>query len=278
MPFRDLVFEEAQTIIREFLREIDTRYPGTICDVYLVGSLALREPRPGRSDIDLVLVRPEGTENAATMAALEPVLADLRQRYPEPELDAIVLAPSDLVTGPEGVEGIRPVIEQGMPALRPDGSLRNPVTWAMLRQSGIAWRGMPPAEIDLWFDPEVLRAWTRRNLEEYWVPWLSRRQRLLSRAGVEMLHADSVEWGVLGVTRLHATIATGDILSKYGAGKYALRTFSEQWHRIIREAMRIRALDIGQPQPSLYGHNRFRRRRDALSFIQMVIRDALDLP
>lgn len=47
-------------------------------------------------------------------------------------------------------------------------------------------------------------------------------------------------WGVLGVTRLHYTLATGMVTSKAGAGAYALETFPERWHRILREAVDIR--------------------------------------
>lgn len=281
MPFRDLVFEEAQTVIRMLLRELDERYPGVIQDVYIGGSIALREARPGRSDIDLVLVRPDEIDNARTMAALEPVLAWLREMYPEPVIDGIVLSRSDLAAGPEGIEGNRPVIEEDFPELREGGGQRNPVTWATLRQAGIAWRGDALEDIDLWHDEAALIAWVRRNLEEYWRPWLARRERLLSREGVRMLRPDLVEWGVLGVTRLHATITTGEIISKHAAGEYALDRFPERWRRIVREAMRIRAgaeaADReGMLPPSLYGRNPLTRTRDARGYMRMVIEDALE--
>lgn len=276
MPFGDLIFEEAQTVIRMLLRELDERSPGVIRDVYIGGSIALGDARPGRSDVDLVLVRPGGVDNAQTMAVLEPVLAWIREMYPEPVIDGIVLSASDLAAGPDRIEGNRPVIEGSVPELREDGSQRNPVTWATLRQSGIAWRGVPLPEADLWYDREALVTWTHRNLNEYWRPWLASHGRPLSRGGIALLGPSAVEWGVLGVTRLHATIETGDIVSKYRAGEYALEHFPDRFHRVIREAMRIRAgADAeGAIPPSLYGRNRLQRRADARAFVATVIEDA----
>ncbi len=73
-------------------------------------------------------------------------------------------------------------------------------------------------------------------------------------------------WGVLGVSRLHFTLATGAVASKSAAGEHALTVFEPRWHRIIKESLRIRR---GEGR-SLYG-NPFARRRDALDFVAMAI-------
>ena len=77
-------------------------------------------------------------------------------------------------------------------------------------------------------------------------------------------------WGVLGVSRLHYTLATGEITSKEGAGIYALRTFHRRWRRIVEECLRIRGGGEGR---SLY-RTPLGRRRDALAYMAMVIEDA----
>jgi hypothetical protein len=274
MPFHDLVFEEAQSVMRAFLREMDDRSPGLIRDVYITGSIALGDARPGRSDIDVVLIRPENIDNATTMAALEPVLADLRHLYPLPMLDGIVLNRRDLVAGPDAIYGHRPVISDGLPLLSESGSARNPVTWHTLRQCGISWRGIPIPELDLWHDTDRLRGWTATNLEEYWRPWLARSDRFFSRSGAWSLQPDFVEWGVLGVTRLHATLATGDILSKHRAGVWALEHFPSRWHGIVQEAMRIREGDITLPR---FHPGSLRRRNDARAYIRMVLETTHEL-
>ena len=57
------------------------------------------------------------------------------------------------------------------------------------------------------------------------------------------IHVVGAVWIVLGVCRLHYTLATGGIASKEEAGQYGLHTFSEQWHRALNEALRIRRAD-----------------------------------
>jgi hypothetical protein len=191
---------------------------------------------------------------------------------PAPLLDAIVLDVADLGAGPDVMAGDRPVIFENEVMLTNGGSARNPVTWATLRQCGIAWRG----ELDrdqLWHDPVTLNAWTRDNLATYWSPWLASLDRLATRDDIAALIDEATEWGVLGVTRLHYTLATGVVTSKRGAGDYALDTFSQKWHPIVEEAIRIR--DRRQ------GPSRFADPRDAVNairgYLAMVIADALTL-
>lgn len=76
--------------------------------------------------------------------------------------------------------------------------------------------------------------------------------------------------GVLGVSRLHYTLASGRITSKLGAGEYALTRFDDDWHRIVEECLRIRCGTSGR---SLY-RSPFERRAQALEFIDMTIHDA----
>jgi Domain of unknown function (DUF4111) len=77
-----------------------------------------------------------------------------------------------------------------------------------------------------------------------------------------------VQWCVPGVTRLHYTIATGDITSKSGACRYALATFPDTWHMVIAEALALRRGE--QPVP----RSRLSRHRDVLGFMAFVIDDA----
>lgn len=147
MPDWDRVFKEAQSVIRTFLREIDAQAPGLVTDVYITGSIALGEARPGRSDADIVLVRPDDVDDATVIQALEPILASLRETHPRPPLDGIVLSRSELAHGPDGAKGNRAVIFENRVQLSNGASARNPVTWQTLRQCGITWRGVPIAEI-----------------------------------------------------------------------------------------------------------------------------------
>lgn len=267
------VFPEAQTVLRMFIDDVDLHAPGHLTGAYIIGSLALDDPQPGKSDIDIVLVRADGATNEESIAALTPAIEALRASYPRPVLDGIVLSYDDLRTGPGAMDGPRPVLFEGRLTLSGESSARNPVTWQTLRQSGITWRGTPARELDLHDDPQALRDWTRGNLESYWRPLHRTSGVLILPRGQWSLRPDFVEWVVLGATRLHATIRTGQVVSKTGAGKYALQTFDEPWHRIVREAMDIR-VNLDHPT-SQYRRAPMRRRRDARAYLAMVIEDAL---
>jgi hypothetical protein len=93
-------------------------------------------------------------------------------------------------------------------------------------------------------------------------------------AGLAALRPWAAAWGVLGVSRLHYTLAAGEITSKYGAGLYALRRFPARWHPPIIEALRIRRGDGGR---SVY-RTPLGRRADLLCYLAMVIDDGLALP
>ncbi len=270
---RTRIFPEAQTVLRVFLEEADRHAPDVFPDVYVIGSMALDDALPGKSDIDLLLVYPSAVDAGEVMAALNPAMERVRKMYPEPALDGMALSQADLATGPAKMEGPRPVIFEGKLELSEEGSARNPVTWQTLRQGGITWRGTPVAELDLHHDETLLRDWVRGNLESYWRPLWRKSGSLLSRGGQWSLRDDFIEWVVLGVTRLHATITTGEVVSKTGAGDYALRTFPDYWHLIVREALDIRSNP--ERKRSLYRRDVLGRRKEARDYVAMVIEDAL---
>ncbi|HEU4578209.1 MAG TPA: aminoglycoside adenylyltransferase domain-containing protein [Polyangiaceae bacterium] len=109
-----------------------------------------------------------------------------------------------------------------------------------------------------------MRAWSLGNLVEYWRPWTTQY-----RNGPSSLDGDDamVCWGVLGVSRLHYTIHTGRITSKTGAGQHALERFEPRWHRIIAEALRLRA----EPAPGSDYMKLSERREEVVAFVTWAI-------
>jgi hypothetical protein len=268
------IFPEARETLEQLVAGLDATAPGLVRGILLTGSIALGDGRSGQSDIDLVLVRDDAADQAATLTALESVLAGLRRDHPRPLLDGIVLSAADLKVGPDAIADDRVTIFDSIAALDPGGSLRNPVTWHTLRQCGIAYRGDPLDPNRLWHDPAGLDAWTRGNLESYWRPWLGQAERLTKRHDIAALIEEATEWGVLGVTRLHATLATGTILSKLGAGRYAMERFPVQWHPIVEEALRIRER---REEPSRFT-DPIACAGAIRAYMAMVIEDALAMP
>jgi hypothetical protein len=261
----------AERLVTAYLERVDAEAPGLASGLYLTGSLALDDFRPGHSDVDFVVVTGSPIE-PAMLPALERVHAALTARLPEPLFEGIYLARDDLRRDPADVGPVPYVHEQRFHAA---GRFElSPVTWATLARHGVPVRGSAPAELAIWDDPATLERWTRQNLVEYWRPWQAHHGRLRSRAGLSALRPWASEWAVLGVSRLHYTLATGRITSKYGAGLYALRRFPARWHRPILEALSIRR---GNGVGSLY-RTTFGRRADLLRYLTMVIDDGLALP
>lgn len=231
-----------------------------VTGLHLIGSIADGDFRPGMSDLDFVAVlpRPLSDEDAE---ALVLVHRSYRTDPTLPRLDGIWLTGAELGAGPDAI-GDGPTSQQGDFLIAARGN-RNPVTWHALRQA-VPLIGELDREA-LWQDQERLIAWVCENADTYWRRWL----RHASGFTPAMLGRAAPMWGVLGISRLAYTSATGDIASKSAAGEWALTAFDPRWRPIIEEALAYR-----RGQPSNYG-NPFARRRDALAFVAMAIAEVV---
>ncbi|MCK9875735.1 DUF4111 domain-containing protein [Frankia sp. Ag45/Mut15] len=247
-----------------YLLAVDTMDPDLVEGFYVIGSVALGDFRPGVSDVDFVAV----TTTAPTdqqVAALSRIHAHLSHR---PLLDGVYTTWLDLARDP-GRASPGPHAHGRRFHPRCDHQ-RHPVTWHSLARHGVAIRGPRPVEIDVAANPQDLARWTRGNRDGYWRQWWRHGSRLSTPAGLACLTSREPAWGVLGVSRLHHTLTTGEIVSKAAAGEHARTAFGPGWHRIIDECLRIRRADHRR---SLY-RNPFTRRAEALTFMDMVINDA----
>jgi hypothetical protein len=253
---------EIELAAHQFAGLLTRHLPDFLRSLSLVGSAVDGDYRAGRSDLDFVAVmnraaREDELEGLTIVHRL--YAADLTL----PKLDGIWVTPVELAAGPdEATSG--PSTEDGVFLADARGN-RNPVSWFTLYNQGRTILG----ELDragIWRDPVRLASWTRENVEAYWAHWHQQSARVLSRRGLAMLGGEAPMWGVLGISRLHFTLATGEIASKSAAGEHALKTFELRWHRIIKESIRIRR---GEPG-TLYS-NPLARRRDALDFVATAI-------
>jgi hypothetical protein len=123
----------------------------------------------------------------------------------------------------------------------------NPSVWRLLGDRRVAVRGRAPRELGVWTDREALASWTLENLNGYWAGLVERAHRALPVATESgWLDAELPVWRVLGAARLHYTLVTGEIISKSGAGAYALARFPYRWGPIVRECLRIRREAAGR--------------------------------
>jgi hypothetical protein len=243
-----------EEICATYLDLADRHAPGLIRGLYLQGSVALGDYRPGVSDIDFVAV----VSGTPPVPALRAVHADLRRAHRKPYFDGLYVTAEDLRRDPAGCPP-GPAVHEWR--VEPQSRFeRHLVTWHVLAQSGVAVRGPAVAELGVHTDWPALAESTRDNLAGYWSRW-----RAVTARGPIGFSAWATAWGVLGAVRLRHTLAAGRVTAKTEAAGYGLRTYDERWHRVIREALRIR---VGGP--ALY-RNPVRRHADMMGLLRVVL-------
>lgn len=241
-------------VTSRLIAELDDLLPGQLQAFYLVGSLALDDFIAGQSDIDFVAV----IDGEANLDALARLHAELSADFPDIDCDGIYLRPGELSAPPSG-SGVEARGGRIDPA---SAAERHPVTWLILADAGITLRGPAPRTSWIAADRTAVMAYSKANLSSYWQPWLEQRRN----DPQALLDDDAVVWGSLGIARLHATIATGQVPSKSGAGNQALTSFPEH-RRIIQEALRLRRHPT---TPSFYATPQ-ERREHLIAFMHAVL-------
>ena len=282
--------DKVQRVVDAYLEAVDVEAPGLVEGLYLTGSTALGEFRPRTSDIDFLAVTSTCPDSGA-LEALGRAHSALRQRCRQPFFDGRYVTWAELARGPNQT-GPGPYSYEGRFHARGMGDC-NPVIWHTVAGHGVRCRGPVAADLVIWTDRAALASWTRGNFDSYWRPLLRRASRFPDPWSITAFTSYGAVWVVLGVCRLHYTLATGKIGSKEEAGEYGIQTFPEQWHRALNEALRIRRSDRARPSVTsvlseIVDDLRIRRaadggswyatpvarRRDVLKFADMVIADA----
>lgn len=216
-----------------WLAHIDARAPGLVTGLYLRGGLAFGEWIPGRSDVDFVATlahRPRGAEVDAIEDSHRALAGDL----PGVPFDGLHLLAEDLTRAPALCPDVPCVLHHHFEAEAAHDV--NAVTWHELAERGVTVRGPAAATLGIWTDAAGLVAFTRDNLDTY---WRATSQALSAQPG-EGAYPDACCWCVLGVARLHHLLVTGRLTSKSGAGRWGLGHYPARFHRVLREALRVR--------------------------------------
>ncbi|GAA3441142.1 nucleotidyltransferase domain-containing protein [Planomonospora venezuelensis] len=240
---------EVLAVTDRYLALADAHAPDLVDGLYLVGSLALGDYRPGRSDVDFV-ARTSAEPTAEQVAALGRVHAELDPPMP---FDGVYVTAAGLGDDPTR-SGPRPYAFAGGFEVA-ECFESNPAVWQTLAQSPVVLRGGPP---HVRTDPEGLAGWTRGNLRGYWYP----RRELIAGADPVHMGDELVVWTALGVSRLCYTLTTGLVTSKSGAGRWAMEEFGPL--PILAEALRLRAGDGSARIPPAD------RRRDLVGYLDML--------
>ena len=221
-----------------YLEVVDKTAPGMVEGLYVVGSYALGDWHPGRSDIDIVAITAEPA-NDADFGSLLTAHALLNEIQPEPHIDGPYLAWGDLIAAP-GTGLHRPWTLNG--ELHHDGDCFeiNPVTWYTLATYGVVVRGPGTDTLNISHEVEDRVRFVIDNLSTYW--------RQLAASIVAACEEPETsfdlalfEWCALGALRLHYTAFTGDVTSKRGAGEYGIVVTPDYMHDTIRAALATRS-------------------------------------
>ncbi len=225
-----MIPEPVAAVCRVFLESAPA---GLVTGLYLRGGTGFGEWVPGQSDVDFVATlthRPVADEIDALRAAHATVAAT----HPEVHFDGPHVLVADLSVDPSSLPDV-PTTLAGL--FEPENAIHDGVVaWHELAWHGTTVHGPKIADLAVWTDPGRLLAFTAENLNSYW------------RANAEALTAMPAEgateeaccWCVLGVARLHHLLVTGKMTTKSAAGRWGLTYYPDRFHRVLREALRIR--------------------------------------
>ncbi|MDP1859688.1 MAG: DUF4111 domain-containing protein [Gemmatimonadaceae bacterium] len=233
----------AASLAAGYLNTADRYFGDRLVGFYLVGSAALGGFRRGQSDLDFVAVLDES--RVGDVALIRKVhrrawVRALGRAVVNRDLDAgacngTYIASAELT---KPVTDVVPIASQVAHQVHTGGGFDvNPVQWKTFAECGITLRGPRPSELHLQPQPELLRQWVLDNLNSYWT-WSSKRCAT-GRSPNSRFHSPRwvTAWGVTGPARMHATVATGAVISKQAACEYALERFDPTWYPIVNEAL-----------------------------------------
>jgi hypothetical protein len=251
--------EPVESVCSDWLSLVDQRSPGLVTGLYLRGGLAFGEWLPGPSDVDFVATLSRRPDDAA-LDALRSSHARLLEHHPDLPFDGMHVLAADLTVDPDECPDV-PCVLHGFFEDEAREDL-NPVGWHELAERGITVRGPAVEGIGVWTDAERVRSFTRENLDTYW----RSNAELLAARPQEGEAEETCCWCVLGVARLHHLLVTGELTTKSGAGRWALAHLDERFHRVLREALRVREGGADE-----YAADRAQRGLDTAAFTAYVV-------
>jgi hypothetical protein len=226
---------EVEASTSQYLELIDKVLPGQVIGLYLTGSIPLGDFRPGHSDIDGVVVV---EEQVTDVEAVRDVHAQLAEK---PAFDVTYLTAEDLASPPDATKRVLFSLD-GVVNEAPSGGPVSPVLWSEMARQSLPLRTTPGLVVH--DDHQALVEFTRGNLQSYWAGQFDQLEATVAeRPDEEVVPEWVLPWVVLGVPRLHALLATGNIVTKTAAGEHALMAFPE-WSDLITRSLAHRA---GQP-------------------------------
>ncbi len=244
---------DVRAFMQVYVHRLGAELPGAVHGVYLYGSTVLEAFVEARSDLDFmaVLNRPMTAEELRRLCALHRWLN--RKEALARRMEGHYCLLQDLRQG---------ILTRRYPAFA-DGRYLGlqkvmRLYWYQLRKAGLRVWGPEPGRLFPDVGWEEVRQEMRHNLNGYWMGRAGRR--------FEFMLDSSVEFAVLTVCRIVYTLERQQVITKEQAGECALDMLPGEWHRLIREALRLRE---GAEGRSLYP-SRLGRAKETKGFIAWV--------
>ena len=226
-----------QKVLDDYIALVNDRLPNTLEAVYLQGSIALGAYVENSSDVDFIVITNRRLLEADAVVLTE-IHSKIANQYKHPELDGVYVVRGDIGRLNLGDEQY---LNYNSGKLSCSSNF-DPIIWWILQTKGIKIVGSEQTAFDFDINSKHLLSYVNENMNSYWAQRVQRMEtsitELYSSPAEEIDY--EIEWTVLGLLRQFYTLKEHDIISKIGAGEYALLHLPNEWHPIIKEAITIR--------------------------------------
>jgi hypothetical protein len=232
----DVAYAQADEMAAAFGERLSSVLGDRLVGLYLVGSYVLRDLQ-AESDVDFIAVLSGDTPRIA-MDELSSLLEWMKATFQSRSFEGFYVDEATLRASPAPASASAVNFNVGM--FNPDARA-GVVEWEMLRRHGHVVLGRPVPDLGIFDASAELPASSKRNLTEYWEPWLTRTGPLMMRGPslgpLRKRKAWAAGWCVLGVPRLVVAIEDGEIVSKTEAGVRAKSRFDAKWRPLLDAAI-----------------------------------------
>ncbi|NBI30864.1 nucleotidyltransferase domain-containing protein [Chengkuizengella marina] len=253
-------------VLTEYNSLLKKHFPNTLEGVYLHGSIALNAFIEGSSDIDFITVMNRNLTKIDIQRISE-IHNIIALKYQHSKLDGVYILWEDMGRL-ESKNDSYPYYNESKLSVGTYSSL-NPVTWWILKSKGIKIVGPEICTIKLNTSTDQLISYVIKNMNFYWAPRIERIENSIEDVitlPTKEINIE-IEWLVLGLLRQFYTLKEQDIISKHGAGEYALQHFSGEFLNIINEAINIRT-----GQKHKFFHSEEKRIKTAIDLSKYIIK------
>lgn len=257
--------EIVNKIILLYLELMEKHLPGLLDGFYIYGSAALNDFFPEKSDLDFITIV-KRKPGFIDIEKLQLIHGLIRMKFKKPELNGIYVQNEQLGKSKEETE---PVTYYYDGRIHDEGYFEMKyVTWYQLKEKAITVRGVSSAELNFSVEWNCVEDEMHANMNTYWKRWIEKASGFSIDSITTLIFSKRIEWGVLGITRLYYSFIENDIISKTAAGEWALNNVTNEYRKIISEALNIRT-----GKNSIYSSS-FKRKKDALMYMKYIVEES----